>query len=304
MLREGDTAEAEVAPGWGNNCSFLRMQTPILEPVSFEEFRQRPTSYGIPLLFPFPNRIRDGEFSFRGQRYVVNPNRHGFVRDKYWRVLGTGASDQEGAWITASLEASQYPEQILQQFPFPFRFEVTYRLQNSRLEIDALVQNTGAHDMPCGFGLHPYFRRPEQGTMQVPAQKRWELQDSLPTGKLLDVAGHYDLRRPKDVTSLMLDDIFTDLMVDADGLVRCILDDQREGIQTIVEFDATQFPNVVVYTPPAPRRAICIEPYTCPTDVFNLYNRGIASHLIVLRPEETVSFKVGIATRISAVAGL
>jgi aldose 1-epimerase len=265
--------------------------------LPFEEFGQRPTSYGIPILFPFPNRIRDGEFYFREQRYVVNPNRHGFVRDKRWSVLGTGASDQEGAWIKSGLEATQYPQEILKQFPFPFRLEVIYRLKDGRLQMETTVHNIGTQDMPFGFGIHPYFRLPEHGTIQVSARKRWELIDSLPTGNLLDVVGRYDLCEPKDLADLVLDDIFTDLIPDSDGLLRCILDDQHKTIQTVVEFDAKQFPNVVVYTPPPPREAICIEPYTCPTDGFNLHNGGIESNVILLKPDETLSFNLSIYAR-------
>ena len=93
ILREAEVASAAIAPAWGNNCFMLQVHEPVLESVAFEEFHARPTSYGIPILFPFPNRLRDGAFLFRGQRYVVNPNRHGFVRDKAWRVLNTGASE-------------------------------------------------------------------------------------------------------------------------------------------------------------------------------------------------------------------
>jgi D-hexose-6-phosphate mutarotase len=112
ILREADIASAAIAPAWGNNCFMLQVHEPVLESVAFEEFRTRPTSYGIPILFPFPNRLRDGALSFRGQRYVVNPNRHGFVRDKAWRVLKTGASAEEGAWITSRFEAGQYAAAI------------------------------------------------------------------------------------------------------------------------------------------------------------------------------------------------
>ncbi len=184
-LRETGTVYAEVVPTWGNNCFAFHAQQPILEPVPFEEFHPRPTSYGIPILFPFPNRIRDGVLHFRGQRYEVNPNRHGFVRDKRWTVVGTGASDEEGAWLTSHIEANEYPEEILKQFPFPFRLTVTYRLKDSALDMDTEAQNTGEQEMPMGFGIHPYFRRPAQGTIYVPARKRWELMDSLPTGNLL-----------------------------------------------------------------------------------------------------------------------
>ncbi len=296
-LREAEIASAALAPAWGNNCFMLQVHEPVLEAVAFEEFRSRPTSYGIPILFPFPNRLRDGVLIFRRQRYGLNPHRHGFVRDKAWRVLDTGASEGAGAWITSRVEAAHYAAAILQQFPFPFRLDVTYRLREAVLSMETVVHNTGAHDMPMGFGIHPYFRCPVQGTLCVPARQRWELQDSLPTGRLLAVDGSDDLRQPRDVTSLVLDDIYTDLVVDADGLVRCTLHDQQHGMQTTVAFDASQFPHVVVYTPPAPRQAICIEPYTCPTDGFNLQERGIESNLIVLRPGETRHFTVSVATR-------
>jgi aldose 1-epimerase len=78
--------------------------------------------------------------------------------------------------------------------------------------------------------------------------------------------------------------------------VRCTLQDQQRRIQTTVAFDVTQFPHVVVFTPLAPRQAICIEPYTCPTDGLNLQERGIESNLIVLQPGETRHFLVSIAT--------
>ena len=296
ILREAAMASAAIAPAWGNNCFMLQVHEPVLESVAFEEFHARPTSYGIPILFPFPNRLRDGALNFRGQRYVVNPNRHGFVRDKAWRVLNTGASEGEGAWITSRFEAVQYAAAILQQFPFPFCLDVTYRLREAVLSMETVVHNTGVHDMPMGFGIHPYFRCPVPGTLCVPARQRWELEDSLPTGKLLAVDGPYDLRQPRDVTSLVLDDIYTDLVVDTDGLVRCTLQDQQRRIQTTVAFDAAQFPHVVVFTPPAPRQAICIEPYTCPTDGLNLQERGIESNLVVLQPGETRHFLVSIAT--------
>ena len=293
-LRDASGAYAEIAPQFGNNCFSFHSQLPVLEPVPFEDFCKRPTSYGIPILFPFPNRIKDGRFSFRGKQYQVDPPRHGFVRDKRWVVVGSGANDDQGAWIQCSIDASDYPDQILKQFPFPFIFEVTYRLKDGKLEMNITVRNTGADALPFGFGIHPYFRKPEEGTLQVKAGKFWELIETLPTGKLLDVNGQFDLRRPADVNKLQLDDIFTDLVADPDGSIQCILSDSKNGIQTIVEFDGRQFPNVVLFTPPAPRQAICIEPYTCPTDAFNLYNNGIDSNVIALPPGDAMRFKITI----------
>ena len=296
-LRAADGATAEIAPALGCNCFAFKTAVPVLEPVAFASFKAKPTSYGIPILFPFPNRIRDGRFTFQGRTFEINPPRHGFVRDKAWRVDGQGADANTGAWLTASFDTETYAEQILAQFPFPFRLEVTYRLEAGVLTMETVAQNTGAADMPTGFGIHPYFRKPARGTLIVPAAQRWELADSLPTGRLLKVDGAYDLRAATDVNELQLDDIFTGVTADADGYTRCVLTDEDAGRETVVEFDARQFPHVVVYTPPAPRQAICVEPNTCPTDAFNLQARGVESNLLVLPPGAEARFDVRIYDR-------
>lgn len=295
-LSDATGMSAAIAPAWGNNCFMLHGQQPILEPVTFDAMQARPTSYGVPILFPFPNRLRDGVILWRGQRYPIDPPRHGFVRDKAWRVLATGATDEAGAWMTARVEASTYAEAILRQFPFPFTLDVTYRLRDSGLYMETVMYNTGDQAMPVGFGIHPYFRCPTPGTLCVPAQQRWELEDSLPTGRLLPVDGAYDLRQPRDVATLELDDIYTGLRADPDGQVRCRLRDHAQGLETTVVFAAADFPHVVVYTPPAPRQAICIEPYTCPTDGLNLQERGIESQRVILEPGASRRYTIGVLT--------
>lgn len=297
-LEEAGRAAAEIAPGFGNNCFSFRVGgREVIEPIPFNEFLKKPTSYGNPILFPFPNRIRDGRFTFGGERFEVNPPRHGFVRDKAWRAESSGASDADGAWLTSSLDAADYPDEILAQFPFPFRLEVTYRVRDGVLRMETVARNTGERPMPVGFGIHPYFRKPSAGTLTVPAAKRWELSESLPTGRLLDLEGYYDLRRPADVNSLALDDIYTEVEPDADGLARGVIGDSESGTEIVVEFSPDQFPHVVVYTTPAPRRAVCVEPNTCPTDAFNLQERGVNSNVLALGAGDAASFDIRFYTR-------
>lgn len=298
-LREADRAQAKIAPGLGNNCFEFQTTEPVLESVAFDQFLAKPTSYGIPVLFPFPNRIRDGRFTFQGRTYSVDPPRHGFVRDKAWQVVATGASDEDGAWVRSRFDANDYAEQILSQFPFPFALEMTYRLREERLTLEVTAQNTGDQSMPVGFGIHPYFQKPADGAIQVPANRRWELADSLPTGTLLDVEGQFDLRLQSELEGLQLDDIYTDVTAEADGLARGFVINHESVKQTVVEFSADEFPNIVVYTPPAPRQAVCIEPNTCPTDAFNLESRGIAANVLTLQPGASVSFKISIYSRIA-----
>lgn len=288
VLANDGKAEAEVAPALGNNCFVFRTsKVALLEPVSFGDFLKKPTGYGIPLLFPYPNRVSEGVLEFRGKLYPVQPNRHGYVRDKAWTVVDSGATADGGAWVTSSLDTQTYADQILTQFPFPFRIEVTYRLHDLSLVLETTVHNTGNGELPFGFGIHPYFRRPDHGKLFIPAHLRWELSDSLPTGNLLEVDGMFDLRDGQETSQIELDDIYTDMVVDELGLVHCVLEDTPARSLVVVESDVTTFPHIVAYTAPLPRKAICIEPYTCPTDGFNLQARGIDANLIVLEPGAT-----------------
>lgn len=297
LLEEGTIALAAVAPALGQNCFSFETRLPILEKVDYAEFRRKPTGYGMPLLFPFPNRIRDGTFTYQGERFRIDPSRHGFVRDKVFRVIETGASNLDGAWIRSEIKASDYPREILGQFPFPFTLEVTHRVRNGALEIEAVAENTGQRTMPTGFGLHPYFRRPERGTVQVPAAKRWELSDRLPTGRTLRLDDGFDLRQPKDIAGLVLDEIYTDPAAEDSGRVQCFLSDDLNKVQTVVEFNRQQFPHIVVYTPPAPRSAFCIEPNSCPADAFNLELHGTAADVIELEPGQRVAFHARVFSR-------
>jgi aldose 1-epimerase len=49
--------------------------------------------------------------------------------------------------------------------------------------------------------------------------------------------------------------------------------DERAGLQ-VIQTCPPIFREIVVFTPPG-RAAVCIEPYTCPTDAINLTARGI-----------------------------
>jgi aldose 1-epimerase len=283
-LSTAEDVYATVAPALGFNCYEFVAGLPVLEEVAFETFAAKPTSYGIPIMFPFPNRIRDGRFTFRGRTFTVDPPRHGMVRDKRWRVVDSGATEESGAWVRGRFEAADAGDVVLSQFPFPFGIDVTYRLKGRALGMEVDVANHAEDDMPYGFGIHPYFRRPDAGTLTVPATSLWELDESMPTGRIVSADGCRDLRHAADVSALSLDDVYTALETSDDGSVRCELVDGESGAVTAIEFLAATFPHVVVYTAPEPRRAICVEPQTCPTDAFNLAARGIASDVRVLGP--------------------
>lgn len=301
---------ATVVPGIGAQCaSFVwtyngNAVDVLAAPESLPVLRSKPVYYGNPILFPFPNRIKGGVFEFGGKRVSLPATDklgnaiHGLVYNRPWKVKATGAKNAEGAWVTCAFDSADFPE-ISGMWPFPFAIEYTYRLREGRLETEATATNTGSEPMPMGFGVHPWFPLPltaagSRGSCRIkaPVSKVWELDALIPTGKVRDAAPERDLQEGVELGDLEFDDVFAGLN---DGLQdgafsESVYSDPTGGIEIAVKADAS-FRELVVYTPKE-RPVVCLEPYTCTTDAFNLSNRGIDSGMIVLAPGETWSGRV------------
>src|SRR5271157_5984946 len=94
-------ASAAVLPSYGFNLFDLRLPLagevrPVLVAASdFADSPQSPAGNGIPILFPYPNRIRGGMYSFHGRTFKLplnnGPNAiHGFAVDAPGRLSSTG----------------------------------------------------------------------------------------------------------------------------------------------------------------------------------------------------------------------
>lgn len=288
-------ARAAIAPDLGFNC-FSFQTTVHGETVEvldadpgFLAGTSRPTRSGIPILFPFPNRIRQGRFNWDGRAYAIPGSDnwgnaiHGFCSDHPWRVIDQGTSHVVGQF-QLSVDA---PDRV-SQWPTDFRIEIDYRLLRQRLRASFRIQNRSDRPLPWGLGTHPYFRAPlgtngrrEKCTVEVPAAARWDLVDCLPTGTKSAVSAEFDLRGGASLQDLNLDDVYTG--IDCSGpQFDCALIDERAGIQ-MIQTCPPIFREVVAFTPPG-RTCICLEPYTCVTDAINLQAQGLDSGLRVLAP--------------------
>ena len=187
---------AAVWPAHGFNCYRWHVggegerELLFTNPQFFDE--ERPTRGGIPVLFPFPNRIRDGRFTWAGKEYQLPFNDpagknaiHGFACRKPWRVVDQGA-DAASAWVTGEFQGAVDSPETADQWPADYRIRLTCRLAANRLRLEALVENPDQVPLPFGLGYHPYFRVPllpgAETYVEVPAQGYWELHDSLPSG--------------------------------------------------------------------------------------------------------------------------
>ena len=104
-------------------------------------------------LFPWVGRLKDGKYLFRGREYPMPI--HGFC---------VGVDFQVTERSRDSLCLTLWDrEETRQQYPFPFRFHVIYRLEGSSLVKTCKVENTGSSEMYFGLGSHPGFQVPLGG---------------------------------------------------------------------------------------------------------------------------------------------
>jgi aldose 1-epimerase len=300
-------SRAEIWPAFGFNCycwqvarDGRRFDFLYADPQLFGN--SSPTRSGIPVLFPFPNRLRDGRFSWEGKTYQLPLNDsagknaiHGFACRRPWRVAEQGA-DATGAWVVGEFRGSRDAPEARTLWPADYELRLTYRLGADRLRLTATVRNPDTGTLPFGLGYHPYFRvAPTGGSgedcrVTASAAWYWELCDALPTGVRLPVDEARNLNGWRRYADLHLDDVLTELPTHGppgpSGLyVRGAV---REGSDAVVVclLTSADFRELVAFTP-AHRQAVCLEPYTCTTDALNLQQGGIGAGLQVLPPGAT-----------------
>lgn len=103
-----------------------------------------------PVLFPIVGTLKNDTYYYNNSAYHLS--RHGFARDRPFTLSASAASE-----LCFTLESDAG---TLQQFPFEFKFDIIYRLQQSRLTVTYRVQNTGNGDMYFSVGGHPAFKVP------------------------------------------------------------------------------------------------------------------------------------------------
>lgn len=229
------------------------------------------------VLVPWPNRIRDGKYTFGGRAFQLpltepaNRNAiHGLARWTRWTPLAITPSS-----VTLAVDLVPQSGWI-----FEMRVEVTYALRSETgLSVTTMARNTGTWAAPFGIGFHPYFSthgaQLADVTVKLPARQRIIMDAAqIPIGDQTVNGTPYDLRRGRRLHALRLDDAFTGL-TGAAASVRA----KKGGAQIWFDesFRYAQVFTLDELTPGVP--GVAIEPMTCPP---NAYNSG--EGLIVLEP--------------------
>ena len=119
-------------------------------------------------------------------------------------------------------------------YPFSLALALEYLLSDEGLRVRVTATNVGARACPYGAGAHPYLTvgtaTVDSLILRAPGRTMLRSDDrGIPIGAESVDGTDYDFRRPREIGTTMLDNAFTDLERDDDGLARVQLRDPREG---------------------------------------------------------------------------
>ncbi|MEM7477031.1 MAG: aldose 1-epimerase [Planctomycetota bacterium] len=287
------TTVVKVAPASGANVFSIRVNdVEYLHPPETAE-KLAGVGCGVPILYPTPNRVRAGKFTFEDQavQFPMKPKGrwfiHGLVNRHPWeKPVSKIAHDHVAVTFTADFSEGT---DLWKQFPFPHRIKLQVEVREARVRWTYTVDNTdGNKSVPFGFALHPYFKyqgEREQTFLTIPATHMMESEDRMPTGALI-AADDLDLElgEPMTLAGKSLDDVFWGMKPSEP--TRIEFRDVRRQIQISA---SKEYTHLVVWTPD--RSYFGVESQTCSTDAHNLYAAGKVeeAHLQICPPEETMS---------------
>ena len=224
------------------------------------------------LLMPWPNRIRDGAYSFGGSQHqlaLTEPSRHnashGLARWAAWSV-------EEHAESSVSLG---YRLMAQSGYPWTVDLHVLYDLSPDGLTVTQTATNMSAAPAPYAQGAHPYLA-PGSGPVDgweltLPASTRLLVDDRLlPVGREPVAGTAYDFRVARPIARTVLNDAFTDLERDEHGIAVVTLVDLASGRGAALWVDE-QHGWLQLYSADdtaTPRRSLAVEPMTAPPDAF------------------------------------
>lgn len=268
-LVRGDQRATIVEVGGGIR-EYVVGDRPVLDPYPLEEMSDG--AHGAPLI-PWPNRLRDGRYSFDGQQYqlaLTEPATgtaiHGLLRWRNWQAL---ERDQDRVVMGTRL-------QPMQGWPFSLEVRIEYSLAGNGLTVQTSVTNIGPRRCPVGLGQHPYLSagpgwKVDECRLHLPAATRilTDPDRQLPTGTEAISGTDRDFRIPRVVDSVQLDDAYTDLERDRHGLARVSLA-CPDGHTAELWCDDT-YSVIQVYTgdtlaPHRRRLGLAVEPMSCPAN--------------------------------------
>ncbi|MGH8272909.1 MAG: aldose 1-epimerase family protein [Gammaproteobacteria bacterium] len=284
-------AHATVVEVGGGLREYVREGIDVLDPFPLDAMCDG--AHNVPLV-PWPNRIRDGRYSFEGEDYQValtepaqHNASHGFGRWLNWTVR-----EHEANRIVVGLRI--HPQT---GYPFTVDIAVEYTLDENGLTTHTTARNLGDKPCPYACGQHPYLRCDtetiDELTLEFNAEK-WLPTDKqqIPIGTEPVQGSEYDFRHGRKLGAQKIDYAFTELARDNDGRAwaRVKSPAGREvGLWMDENFRYLEIFTGDTLAPHRRRHGLGVEPMTCAPNGF-----ASGEGLIRLEPGESVTTTWGV----------
>ena len=198
-----------------------------------------------PVLFPIVGRLKDDRYFYDEEEYKMT--QHGFARDMEFEL--SESSDKH------LLYTLNYNQQTLKIYPFKFKLEIKYELENNKLNISYRIFNEDKKEMYYSIGAHPAFYWPfKEGEKKEENAARYLLDDGLLNNQkeiLLDKEKKLDL-----YPGLFKDDALVFKNISSNKVALKSKKSSRE-----VELEFKDFPYLGIWSQSAEAPFICIEPW-------------------------------------------
>ena len=296
MIRDPNRADlasgalqATILPSYGMLVASLKWQgTELLRRIDdLEGAAAKGSTAGIPLLYPWANRLDGLRYKAAGREVMLNPKSpllhfdgNGFpIHGVPWSLLPWQVLTSTSSSITAGLEWSG---DLLSIFPFPHKVEMEIGLAD--ILTIAITVIADAEPVPVSFGFHPYFGLSDVARadwrLQLPAMQKLTLDTrGIPTGARSDFAAKNDA---------LGDTVYDDGFALERNPERLAL--SGGGRTVAVEF-LQGFPFAQVYAPKG-QDFVALEPMTAPTNAL-----VSGKDLPIVKPGErfTAKFRVTVS---------
>ncbi len=195
---EHGSLQADFVPGAGMLCCSLRDRGEELlaQNAGVAAYTEQGKTMGIPLLYPWANRLAGFRYSVAGREVTVphDPDRvaldgnglpiHGVIGGRMrWDLTDPPGGEQ----LEARIDWSRSQPELFEVFPFRHEARFRARLHDRRLRIDVTVEACDEDSVPVAFGFHPYLSLPgvprERWRIELPAMRSLALDaHQIPTG--------------------------------------------------------------------------------------------------------------------------
>ncbi len=235
--------------------------------------QEQSTSGRGQLLAPWPNRIRDGRYTFDGrdlQLPLTEPARgnasHGLVRWASWSL-----EEHTEHSVSLLLRVMSQPG-----YPWTLDLHALYDLSADGLTVTVTATNLSGSPAPYALGAHPYLTTGhgpvDAWELTLPCDTRLVVDDRMiPTGREPLEDTDLDFRVARPIRGTSLDTAFTGLTRPGSGPAEVVVRDPRSGDGTLLWLDH-QHRWLQLFTgdelPAHAREALAVEPMTAPPNAF------------------------------------